>query len=98
MASTMASTACISHVSALLRSDVQPLSTLLIAHKANNATCGCAVAVDDFSKAIAMESRYADCWKRRGQARSALGENEAALQVLSVLMLNAQNGSAKTMH
>jgi hypothetical protein len=41
----------------------------------------CTAAVDDFSKAIALEPRYADCWKRRGQARSALGENEAALQV-----------------
>ena len=37
-------------------------------------------AVDDFSKAIDLEPRYADCWKRRGQARSALGENKAALQ------------------
>lgn len=37
--------------------------------------------MDDFSKAIALEPRYADAWKRRGQARAALGENEAALQV-----------------
>ena len=41
----------------------------------------CTAAVDDFGKAIALEPRYADAWKRRGQARAALGENEAALQV-----------------
>lgn len=40
----------------------------------------CAAAVDDFGRAIALEPRYADAWKRRGQARAALGENEAALQ------------------
>lgn len=29
-----------------------------------------------------VEPRYADGWKRRGQARSALGETEGALQDL----------------
>lgn len=38
-------------------------------------------AAADFTKAIEMEPRYAESWKRRGQARAALGENESALQV-----------------
>ena len=29
-------------------------------------------AIDDFTVAIDVEPRYADTWKRRGQARSAL--------------------------
>ncbi len=36
-------------------------------------------AVEDFSVAIEIEPRYADTWKRRGQARSALGETQEAL-------------------
>lgn len=36
-------------------------------------------AVDDFTVAIEVEPRYADSWKRRGQANSALGNLEAAL-------------------
>ena len=36
-------------------------------------------AIDDFSGAIAQEPRYADSWKRRGQARSALGQLEGAI-------------------
>lgn len=40
-----------------------------------------AAAVADFTEAVQMEPRYSESWKRRGQARSALGENEAALQV-----------------
>jgi tetratricopeptide (TPR) repeat protein len=36
-------------------------------------------AIDDFSVAIEVEPRYADTYKRRGQARSALGEQEGAL-------------------
>jgi len=39
-------------------------------------------AVADFTEAVQMEPRYSESWKRRGQARSALGENEAALQDL----------------
>ena len=38
--------------------------------------------MEDFSGAIEVEPRYADSWKRRGQARSALGENEGALSDL----------------
>ncbi len=36
-------------------------------------------AVEDFGVAIEVEPRYADSWKRRGQARSALGDSEGAL-------------------
>lgn len=36
-------------------------------------------AVEDFGVAIEVEPRYADSWKRRGQARSALGDHEGAL-------------------
>jgi tetratricopeptide (TPR) repeat protein len=36
-------------------------------------------AVSDFSAAIEVEPRYADSWKRRGQARSALGQLQEAL-------------------
>lgn len=36
-------------------------------------------AVQDFGAAIEIEPRYADTWKRRGQARSALGEVQGAL-------------------
>eukprot|EP00878_Enallax_costatus_P029471 GHUV01031958.1.p1 GENE.GHUV01031958.1~~GHUV01031958.1.p1 ORF type:complete len:414 (+),score=144.70 GHUV01031958.1:3-1244(+) len=39
-------------------------------------------AVDDFSKAIAVEPRYPDTYKRRGQARSALGDHQGALDDL----------------
>ncbi|MEW5314536.1 MAG: hypothetical protein WDW38_006026 [Sanguina aurantia] len=39
-------------------------------------------AVEDFSVATDVEPRYADGWKRRGQARSALGDTEGALQDL----------------
>jgi len=36
-------------------------------------------AVQDFSGAIEVEPRYADTWKRRGQARCAQGDTDAAL-------------------
>jgi tetratricopeptide (TPR) repeat protein len=40
---------------------------------------GSAGAVEDFNVAIEVEPRYSDSWKRRGQARSALGDHEGAL-------------------
>lgn len=40
-----------------------------------------AEAVEDFSVACQLMPEYGDAWKRRGQARSALGENEGALEV-----------------
>lgn len=42
----------------------------------------CPGAVLDFGAAIAVEPRYADSWKRRGQARSALNDYEGALSDL----------------
>lgn len=41
-----------------------------------------AEAVEDFSVACQLMPEYGDAWKRRGQARSALGENEGALEDL----------------
>ena len=40
-----------------------------------------AEAGEDFSVACQLMPEYGDAWKRRGQARSALGENEGALEV-----------------
>ncbi|KAF8058901.1 SRFR1 [Scenedesmus sp. PABB004] len=39
-------------------------------------------AVEDFSAAILIEPRYPDTYKRRGQARSALGDHAGALEDL----------------
>ena len=39
--------------------------------------------MEDFSIACQLMPEYGDAWKRRGQARSALGENEGALEVCS---------------
>lgn len=36
-------------------------------------------AVDDFSAAIAIEPRFPDCWKRRGQAHGGMGALDPAL-------------------
>ncbi len=52
--------------------------------------CMHAAAVEDFSKAIELQPQYADCWKRRGQARSAMGEHEAALQARPAVCLSKQ--------
>eukprot|EP00891_Asterochloris_glomerata_P001301 jgi/Astpho2/1301/fgenesh1_pg.00024_%23_11_t len=49
-----------------------------------------AEAVEDFSVACQLMPEYGDAWKRRGQARSALGENEGALEAAKVLNNNAQ--------
>lgn len=38
-----------------------------------------AAAVEDFSAAVAVMPDYGDGWKRRGQARAALGQVEGAL-------------------
>ena len=38
-------------------------------------------AVDDFTIAVEQAPFFADGWKRRGQARSALGQNQEALEV-----------------
>ncbi len=43
-------------------------------------TSGCAGAADDFTAAIEIEPRFADSYKRRGQARSAMGDLDGALQ------------------
>lgn len=43
-----------------------------------------AAAVDDFSKAIEIVPQYTDAWKRRGQARAALGELNSAAQVVHI--------------
>lgn len=56
-----------------------PASPPALLLPANQRTNGLAGAVDDFSVAIEVEPRYADGWKRRGQARSALGDSEGAL-------------------
>jgi len=37
-------------------------------------------AVEDFSLTIKAMPGYGDAWMRRGQARTALGEDEDALQ------------------
>lgn len=39
--------------------------------------------MDDFSKAIEIFPNYSDTWKRRGQAKSALGDYEGALNDLN---------------
>lgn len=57
-----------------------PSAIPLLAHAVSTVAVR-AGAVADFTKAVEMEPRYNESWKRRGQARSALGENEAALQV-----------------
>ena len=41
-------------------------------------------AVEDFTIAVEQAPYFADGWKRRGQARSALGQNQEALEVLLV--------------
>ena len=41
---------------------------------------GCAGAADDFTAAIEIEPRFPDSYKRRGQARSAMGDLDGALQ------------------
>lgn len=38
-------------------------------------------AVEDFTIAVEQAPFFADGWKRRGQARSALGQNQEALEV-----------------
>ena len=43
---------------------------------------GCAGAIEDFTVAVEQAPYFADGWKRRGQARSALGEHTEALEVV----------------
>ena len=38
-------------------------------------------AVDDFTVAVEQAPFFADGWKRRGQAKSALGQHQEALEV-----------------
>ena len=44
----------------------------------------CAGAVEDFSMAVKMAPQYGDAWKRRGQAYSALGKQQEALEVIKL--------------
>ncbi len=45
-------------------------------------------AVEDFTIAVEQAPFFADGWKRRGQARSALGQNKEALEVQSSDLYN----------
>ena len=40
-----------------------------------------AAAIQDFTVAVEQAPYFADGWKRRGQARSALGHHKEALEV-----------------
>lgn len=52
-------------------------------------------AIDDFSVAIRLYPRYAESWKRRGQARGALGQNEDALADLQKALQLSQDHQSK---
>ena len=66
---------------------ISPLPTVFcfsISHPGVSCTVQVGVrrvgAIDDFTAAIDIEPRFADSYKRRGQARSAMGDLEGALQ------------------
>ena len=63
--------ACTRHVTFLLSRSIFKVCTRL---------GSCAGAADDFTAAIEIEPRFADSYKRRGQARSAMGDMDGALQ------------------
>lgn len=51
--------------------------------------------MEDFSAAIEIFPQYPDTWKRRGQAKSALGDYEGALSDLQKCVDFAPNAKEK---
>ena len=52
-------------------------------------------AIEDFSVAIEVCPAYAESWKRRGQARGALGLNEEAIKDLEKALQLSPDNRAK---
>eukprot|EP00775_Hariotina_reticulata_P011921 gene11921-12065_t len=66
----------------ILSSNPRELSALVARGTARALMRKLKEAVEDFTTAIDVEPRYPDTYKRRGQARSALGDTQGALEDL----------------